>query len=480
MFNLRFGIISSMTALVLIGAATAARRLEAKNAAAAASALDVSTSIPADGENDIETVANYKAAMAHLLEQDNFTELDRIADSARSQKEKFPGGSWKSHTIYSGIDEPQLHATEEDWQAHLGHLQKWMSDRPDSITARVALAKSYVGYAFEARGDGWANTVSQSGWRLFRERLQKAKDTLDDAASLPAKCPEWYLAMQQVALYQPWGLPQAQQLFSKAVAFEPDYFYYYMMYADFLAPKWNGEPGDVERFAKETADRIGGPLGDIVYFRVATDVVCHCVDEEVLQNMSWRRIQRGYAELEKRSGSSYTNQNAMAYLAIKKLDWVVADQFFRRIGDHRDDDVWDEKYFADNKKWAVSMAPSAAFQQSVDDAIRAHIRSSNGAAYAKDVASRFRPVFEFCSDKAKDDSVIFKLTMKIQKDGEAGQMMTSEMSPTASCFFQKIGEWRIAKATPFALPPEPDYWLAFDINPRTSTAQVISEPPEQD
>jgi hypothetical protein len=87
--------------------------------------------------------------------------------------------------------------------------------------------------------------------------------------------------------------------------------------------------------------------------------VCQCVDEEVLQNMSWRRIQRGFAELEKRSGASYTNLNAMAYLAIKKLDPVVADRLFRRIGDHRDDDVWDQKYFDQNKKWASNVAPSA-------------------------------------------------------------------------------------------------------------------------
>jgi hypothetical protein len=67
--------------------------------------------------------------------------------------------------------------------------------RPQSVTARVALARAYLNYAYDARGEGNAGTVSDSGWKLFAERTAEGKRILDEASALPTKCPEWYIAM---------------------------------------------------------------------------------------------------------------------------------------------------------------------------------------------------------------------------------------------------------------------------------------------
>ncbi len=58
---------------------------------------------------------------------------------------------------------------------------------PDSITARVALAGSWVGYAADARGDGYADTVSQENWKLFKERVANAHNELIEAKKLEQK-----------------------------------------------------------------------------------------------------------------------------------------------------------------------------------------------------------------------------------------------------------------------------------------------------
>lgn len=432
-----------------------------------------------DDRNDIQEFADYQKAIAQLFEQDKFAELDKIANSARSRKEKFPGGFWKLHTIYSAIEKPRLHATEEDWQDHLERLRRWVSANPDSITARIALAKSYASYAWSARGDGFADTVSASGWRLFSERLQTAKDILDQASVLRVKCPEWYVAMQTVALGQSWDLSQAQELLEQASRFEPGY--YYRSHANFLSPRWNGGEGDSATFAKQVADRIGGSAGDIVYFQIASAISCHCVDEEMLSSMSWRRIQRGFTELEKQFGTSGINVNAMAYLAIKKPDAIVADRMFRRIGDNRDDEVWSQKYFDQVKSWAAMVSPGLASQQLIKETAHAHIQSPEGARYAKEVSSRLAPLLQDCSNSTKGDSVVFTLYIEINKDGGMEQMMvTSEMSPTARCSFQKMNEWQVANATPFAPPPQASYWLSFEIDPNTKIARVSTGPQDED
>jgi hypothetical protein len=59
----------------------------------------------------------------------------------------FSGGTWKLHTIYVALEDPPLHATPQDWKRHIGLLKQWVSAKPHSITAGVALAEAYVNYA---------------------------------------------------------------------------------------------------------------------------------------------------------------------------------------------------------------------------------------------------------------------------------------------------------------------------------------------
>jgi Domain of unknown function (DUF4034) len=451
--------------------------LDLKNTASSPCSLDARAAIQAgDGSNDIEALASYQAAMAHLLEQEKFADLDCIADSAR--KEKFPGGFWKIHILYAGIDKPQLHGTEEDWQTLLVRLQRWVSARPKSITARVALAGAYLGYGWQARGDGFADTVSRTGWQLFEERLQKAKSILDEASSLPTKCPEWYLTMMLVARGQSWEKERVHDLFLKAIGFEPGYYYYYRAYAFSISPRWGGEEGESERFAQESADRLGGTQGDILYFQIASNMICRCVDDEnTLKRLSWPRIQKGYSELEKQSGNSLTNMNLLLYLAIKEADAIVADKLFQQVGDNNDEKVWNRKYFEQCKKWAADAAPAAVAEKLIDDAVVSNAQTSEGNKYAAGVANKLDIVLQDCSQAVKDDSVAFYLRIRIEQNGALGGMTASAASPTLTCVYQKLAEWLFTKATPFSPPPHPAYWLQFQIDPTAKSAQLSHELP---
>jgi hypothetical protein len=194
-----------------------------------------------DPNTDVHALEEYQYAIAGLLKQEKFAELDCVANSVRSSKARFSGGAWKLHILYFGLDKPQPgHATEQDWRNHLQRLNAWGAARPNSITARVALAESYVSYAWDARGTGYSDTISDSGVKLFHQRLEKAKVILDGTSAIHNKCPEWYVAMQQVAQGLSWDLPRTTALFEKAASFEPGYYYYYRAHATILLPKWQG------------------------------------------------------------------------------------------------------------------------------------------------------------------------------------------------------------------------------------------------
>ena len=94
-----------------------------------------------DESDDIQAVLSYKAAIRQLFVAKEFAELDCIANTARTTKAHFSGGRWKLNVFYWAIAEPEGHATEEDWNAHLKILNRWVAAKPQSITARIALAK---------------------------------------------------------------------------------------------------------------------------------------------------------------------------------------------------------------------------------------------------------------------------------------------------------------------------------------------------
>lgn len=316
----------------------------------------VAAGLNGDASADIHAVSDYKKTIAGLLDTGKFEQLDCLADAARSSKETFSGGMWKLHAIYSGLEKPALHATQEDWDTHMELVQRWVTARPDSITAQIALAESCLQNGWDARGKGETNTVSKSGWKLFADRAAKARQILEQSSAVSAKDPEWYLAMQGVALAQEWDAAPRRALLEQAVKFGPAYYYYYRAYANSILIKWFGKKGDVEYFLEQTADNIGGDAGDALYFRVAGLLVCSCPDEQKLR-LSWPRILKGFVAVETQTGTSPENWNRLARMAVTFDHPVMADKMFDKIGDQWSEDVWQTPaYYESIKQWARKAA----------------------------------------------------------------------------------------------------------------------------
>ena len=142
--------------------------------------------------NDSEA-ENYAIEIQHLLERKKFKEIDEIAAQERSLKSRFTGGGWKLRTLYGALSDSASDGKNPDleWNARIHLLQQWTTKNPKSITPRVALAELYINYAWQARGQEYADKVTDDNFRLFEERIAMAKATLDEAADLKEKCPQW-------------------------------------------------------------------------------------------------------------------------------------------------------------------------------------------------------------------------------------------------------------------------------------------------
>lgn len=313
----------------------------------------------------IQITANASSPFSQLiietrnnLYQEQFARLDAIAAQLRTNKERFPGGTWKLNAFYNGLNAPPSgdNASEGEWQTHLSKLRKWIT-QTDSITAHVGLGDALDNYAWSARGYGFADSVTEEGQRLFNERSQLAEKTLLDAKkSGTITCPHWYVVMLQVGLGQGWKTDRYNKLFEEGATLEPTYYYLYRIKAMYLMPRWYGEQGDWEKFVDQASQKIGGKEGSALYYFIASHIFTSYGDTFFTEtNVSWPKVKQGFADLQSSYGMNAERLNEACKLAVWAEDSATAHDLFNQIGDKWDASVWrSKKNFDLYKTWAQS------------------------------------------------------------------------------------------------------------------------------
>lgn len=242
--------------------------------------------------------ARYETVLAEtrrLRKAQDFVGLEALAAHLRQSKETLDGGTWLLSTFYDqAIRVPK---EEPEQQAAMDFYERWAKEHPESITAQVCLARALTRYAWNARGSGWANTVTDEGWRLFEERLARAWTVLEGAEDLAEKCPGWTEAAQTVALGQGWETADYFKMVDAAIAQEPTYGRYYTNACYYLFPRWYGETGDFEKWIAQQADHAPADHRDWQYARLVWMADRNQMASEMVfapGRLDWNRTQRGF------------------------------------------------------------------------------------------------------------------------------------------------------------------------------------------
>lgn len=451
-----------------------ARRTEQQQSQQAPPAK-VATSEPAklvdDGAAD-ETVAAvekldpqaYFQAVRALFVKEDFAKLDTVAHYARAHKTRFVGGGWKLSTFYLPMCPHCTRATTQETIDLIERLKRWVTQNPQSVTAQVALANAYYDYAWQIRGNDFADVVNESSWKPFNDRLQMAETALERASQLEEKCPEWYVVMQKVGRNQGSNLAQLRQLVEEAWKFEPMYYYVYDEFAITLQPKWLGEEGDAERFADEIANKIGGKDGAEVYFKIAADLYCLRCDgtQKTFRLMSWKRILDGYSAVKEHYGLSDLQLNQIGFLAVAAKDHPVALKAFMQLGDRWHPAVFDTKEAYEEYREAAEEPP-----ESIKRAWAQEHDSPRDLQYRINALTQFNRLnadaIVKCKDSVKDDSEMFFVMTKVGGTGTPIEQRAWPPTRFSECLLPKLARLH------FAPPPSTGYWLFFPINSKFET-----------
>lgn len=206
-----------------------------------------------------------------------WTGIEAVFDDARSRRGEHI--SWKDNpsSIYRDVASPAF-TDSADYEQHALELAKWHRELPDSPTALTALARAHLDSAWQARGFGAAEFVSQESWDLFYTRVSEARRLLEQAIQLGPQDGEAHRALLLVATAQGWSHEQTRSVLDEGRKLDPAYFPLYTQFARYLLPRWHGQRGDVERFAKEVTELLPGDDGLEACARIAADI--HKVDTE--------------------------------------------------------------------------------------------------------------------------------------------------------------------------------------------------------
>ena len=125
-------------------------------------------------------------------------------------------------------------------QAAVEALDDWCVTRPESPLAFWARGCVLIKLAWQARGGGWASTVSEEGWELFRQLLDGAERDLERAMTLDEPLPFAPAEAITLAMGQSQPVAQARALFERAIAADPAYYPAYHRMMRYLMPRWHG------------------------------------------------------------------------------------------------------------------------------------------------------------------------------------------------------------------------------------------------
>lgn len=292
-------------------------------------------------------------AMTFLREKD-YDKLDELAAKLRSSKDCYADGTWKLSELYYALavsnniygNEMFDHISDKSFEDRLAELQDWVKAKPDSITARIALANVQDDYGWNARGGDYAGKVADEGWRLFGERLNEAVKTLREVKNMDEKCPWYWYEMMRVAGGMQLPKDQLNNIFNQAIIYEPNFVAYYGCRANFLLPRWYGSQGEWENDLAKSADNIGGDDGDMLYAQVVWRVNrVTSFDSNIFQenNLSWPRVKRGFEVLEKHYPNALAVKNEAAYLAVFAQDAQTARKYFDETKGQIDGSIWYSK-----------------------------------------------------------------------------------------------------------------------------------------
>ncbi|HNY48181.1 MAG TPA: hypothetical protein PKN64_14590 [Casimicrobium sp.] len=278
--------------------------------------------VPCDAQFSVD-----HAGQKLLKELDNLDSVDitqktaaieeQFSDLCRSNRQLIDG-RWTSQVF--SIKVGHSFAVWKNWDSYFRFVREWRKLAPQSEALAVVESMLWRAFAWDARGTGFANTVSDSNWRLFRERTQRALDSLQKFGGNRSSCDLWYAEKLNAFRGMGESLADIRAVFVEGIGRYPKSLAIYGAMGLAVSPKWQGSLELFDEFARQAAKRSADFEGAGMYARLYWTIDDESLKLENSSYPDWSLLRRGFEDLLKRYPDSWWNANKFASFACRARD----------------------------------------------------------------------------------------------------------------------------------------------------------------
>lgn len=235
------------------------------------------------------------------------------------------------------------------------------ADRPGR---HLFLAEAAIRKAWQARGNGWANTVTPEGWKVFGDELRRAQSHLESAWKLDPEDPRVGETMIVVCMGLNSDAATVEQWYRRSVQADPDHYAAASRKLYLLYPRWHGSHAAMLEFGHEclATENWRGGL-PFILVKAHQAIAAESGDEKAyfLQPTVYNDIKRVYEGYLLNVPEDSGKRSEFARMATRAEQWTDAHEQFQILNDAADYSVFGGKATYDYlKRKAARLAKADA------------------------------------------------------------------------------------------------------------------------
>jgi hypothetical protein len=236
---------------------------------------------------------------------------------------------------------------EPDWNESMRSVALFKKNGHYAPMAVILEAQYWFSYAWDARGGGFGSSVTDDGWKLYRDRLLLAEKLLQENKLAASAIPCWYPLMISIQTGLGRSKQMRDEIFEEGVAKYKNYQGLYQTMTIYLDPRWGGSFDALDKFIDWSANHTKEFDGDAMYARLYTGVRRNLLPEQRFlkdTQVKWPRLRAAYYELLKKYPNSKNNLNSFASIACEAGDKNTYVSLRKQISTDVVRQSWTKKY----------------------------------------------------------------------------------------------------------------------------------------
>ena len=213
---------------------------------------------PMCAANDWPSLPETKHRIDILFAHQDLDWLERAEEEVGFSRERFASGEYRFEAWFLSLDANFRHLDERSKAFAL----RWAKEKGAAGYAPLVQAMVAHAEAWEARGTGYADTVSPEARQIYLRKLEEADALLETASPKLRQMPPWTMVKLRIAFqHRQAATPSPIEILKRGTEAFPDFLPVYTAAMSYLSPKWGGSFEMMDAIARYAMERNANDPG---------------------------------------------------------------------------------------------------------------------------------------------------------------------------------------------------------------------------